>query len=205
VVRLAEVDAERLGSFHEQGDVGVTAQQVVDELGPLRFLMADHVPPLGLVTVDQHADRVVEHPQHRLGSAADLLGVRRADDHGQLPPQSPRRGQVQVHRASGADPLRGRAPSELAHGVELERVGTSAVDRGVRQERQVVPEQLHGCLAGVRCRGRDRGQPVVGGRWPRRRAGMRASLAGGQCALLTPARAEARAAPHVIEPLRRSR
>ena len=65
-MRLAEVDAERLGTLHEPGDVGVTAQQIVDELGSLGLLVSDHVPPLGLVAVDQHADGVV--PERHSGT-----------------------------------------------------------------------------------------------------------------------------------------
>jgi hypothetical protein len=77
-VRFAQVDAERLRLLHQPGDVGVAAEQVVDELGPLRLLGTDHVPPLGLVAVHEHSDGIVEHPQHRLGGAADLLRVGRA-------------------------------------------------------------------------------------------------------------------------------
>ena len=141
-VRLAQVDAERLGPLHQPGDVGVAAQQVVDELGALRLLVADHVPPLGLVAVDQHADGVVEHPQHRFGGAADLLRIGRADHDRQLAPQPPRGGQVQIHRLAGADPLRGRASPEFTDGVELPGVGAPAVDRRVGQQRQVLAEQV---------------------------------------------------------------
>jgi hypothetical protein len=166
---LAEVDAERLGALDQPGDVGVPAQQVVDELDPLRLLGTDHLPPLGLVAVDQHADGVVEDPQHRLGGAADLLRVRRAHHDRQLPPEPPGGGQIQVHCPPGTDPLRGGAASQLADGVQFPCVRPSAVDRGVGQQRQVLPEQLRR-RSGVGRRGRgDRGQPIVGRggrRWP---------------------------------------
>jgi hypothetical protein len=168
VVRPAEVDAERLGALHHPRDVGVPAEQVVDELAPQGLLVADHLPPLGLVTVDEYADGVVEDAQHRLGGPAHLLRVAGAHHDGQLPPEPPRRGQVQVDRAAGADALRGRPPPQLAHRVELPRLGTAAVDGGVGQHRQVVAEQVDRGRAGRRGRRRDRGEPVPARRRPAR-------------------------------------
>jgi hypothetical protein len=89
VVVLAQVDPERLGARHHPGHVGVPAEQVVDELAAQCLLVADHVAPLGLVTVDEDTDGVVEHAEDRLGGAAHLLRVGRPHHHRQLPPQAP--------------------------------------------------------------------------------------------------------------------
>ena len=76
-MRLSEVDAERLGPLHHAGDVGVAAQEVVDELAPQRLLVPDHLPPCGLVSLDEGGDGVVEHAEHRLGRCPDLFRVAR--------------------------------------------------------------------------------------------------------------------------------
>jgi hypothetical protein len=178
-VRLPEVDAERLGALHQPGDVGVATEQIVDELGPLRLLPAEHLVPLGLVPVDQPADGVVEHAQHRLSGAADLLRIGGADHYRELAPQASCGGQVEIHRASRADTLRGCAPSEIADGVQFPCVRTPAVDRGVGEQRQVLTEQIRRCLTGLRGRRSDLGQPVIGDRRRRSPAETIALLAAG--------------------------
>ena len=75
-----QVEPEGLGPLDQTGDVGVTAEQIVDELPPRGLLLADHLPSGSLVPLDQHLDGIVDHAQHGLGCARTFSrsrGVRR--------------------------------------------------------------------------------------------------------------------------------
>jgi hypothetical protein len=160
-VGLAQVDPERLGALDHGRDVGVPAQQVIDEFAAQRLLVAHRGSPFRLVTVDEGAHRVVEAAQHRLRCPPHLLGVAGAVDERQFPPQPPGSGEVEVHGPPCADPLRGGLPAELADRIELPGLRPAAVDGRVGEDRQVLTEQVGRRTAR---RGRRRGdavQPVV--------------------------------------------
>ena len=76
------VEAEGHGSFHQPADVGVGAQQVLDELAPQRLLPPHHLPARVVVPVRQVRDGLVDHMQHRRGCATDDLAVPGPDDSG---------------------------------------------------------------------------------------------------------------------------
>ena len=160
------VQAERLGPLHEPADVGVAAQQVVDELAPQRLLPPHHLPAGVGVALGQAGDGLVDHVQHRGGGGSDGLAVARPDDRGQLLPQPAGRRQVQLHGTARRHPQLGRSPAEQADRVELGGVGLAARGRGVGEERQVVAEQLDRHAADVAAGApRHVGQPrVTGGR-----------------------------------------
>ena len=58
----SQIETKGFSALDEPGDIGVTAQQIVDELPPRRLLLPDHLSTRSLVTLDQHSHRIVDHP-----------------------------------------------------------------------------------------------------------------------------------------------
>ena len=57
LVGQAQVKAERFGTLDHPSDIGIAAQQVVDELSPERFLLTDHLPPRALIALQPEQRR----------------------------------------------------------------------------------------------------------------------------------------------------
>ena len=69
LVAAPEVQSEGLGPLDKSGNVRVAAQQIVEELAACRLLLSNHLPPGGLMALDQHLHRIVDHPQDSLRAA----------------------------------------------------------------------------------------------------------------------------------------
>jgi hypothetical protein len=136
------VKAERLGPDDELAHVGVAAQQVVDELAAQRLLPPHHLPARVVVALRQACDGLIDHMKYRGRRRPHHLTVSGADNGRQLQPQAPRRGQIQLDRAPGGHPHLRCPAAEEPDGVELGRTGLATRGRGVRQQRQVVTEEL---------------------------------------------------------------
>ena len=95
LVAAAQVQPERFGTFDEPGDIGVAAEQIVDELPPSRLLLADHLPAGVLMALHEYLHRIIDHPKHGVSGRPNLVPLPRGrQDRGDLPPQPPRRRQV---------------------------------------------------------------------------------------------------------------
>ena len=149
----AEVETERLRALDQTGDVGVAPQKIIDELPSNRLLLADHGAPGRLVAVDQHLDRLVHHPQHRLRRR---LGATSRVPHGgwHRPPQTPGGRQIQVDGLVGVHARRGGQLTQLSQGGQLGWLGPPALRGGVGQDLEVLAQQLdrHTRLCGRACR-----------------------------------------------------
>ena len=148
LVDPGEVQPERLGAFHQGAEIGVAAQQVVDQFAAQRLLPADQVAAGHRVALGERRDGVVDDVQDGRRGGAHRLAVAGAHHHRQVLPQPPRRGQVQLHHPARGDALLGGPPAEQAHRVQLAALGPASVHRGVGQQRQIVAEQLHRHPAG---------------------------------------------------------
>ena len=149
LVNAGEVEPERLGPFHQGAQVGVAAQQVVDQFAAQRLFPADQVAARDRVAFGERRDRVVDDVQHRGGGGAHRLAVAGAHHHRQVLPQPPRRRQVQLHHPPGGDALLRGPPAEQTHRLQLAALGPASVDGRVGQQRQVLTEQLHRHTPGV--------------------------------------------------------
>ncbi len=159
LVRPAEVEPEWFGAFHDSGDIGVAAQQVVDQFTAQRFFLPDQLLGGGLVAVDEDGDGFTDSAKYRLCRGTDGVTIAVRHDVGQVPPHPPGRGQVEVHDPSGRDALLGGATAELTDDRQFVFTGPPPGDGGVREQGEVLDQQLQrrlrvsgGCL-------RDRRQP----------------------------------------------
>ena len=144
-----QIQPERLGALDQAGDVGITAQEIVDELPTNGFLPADHGAAGRLVTVDQHLDRLVHHPEHRLRGRLRATG-RAPHGRRHRPPQVPGGRQVEVDGLVGVDAGGGGQLAQLSQGGELGGLGSPPLGGGVGQDLQVLAQQIdrHACLGG---------------------------------------------------------
>jgi hypothetical protein len=100
-----QIEPEGFGPLDQPRDVRVAAQQIVDELASRRLLLADHLPPRGLMPFDQHLHGVVHDAQDSLRGGAHLVPVPRSHDRRYLLPQPPSCREVQVDRLVGVHAL----------------------------------------------------------------------------------------------------
>ena len=107
-----EIEPERFGAFHQGAQIGVAAQQVVDQLAAQGLLPADQVAARDRIAFGERRDGVVDDVQDRSGGGAHRLPVAGAHHHRQVLPQPPRRRQVQLHHPPGGDTLLRGPPAE---------------------------------------------------------------------------------------------
>ena len=114
-----EVEPERLGAFHQGAQVGVAAQEVVDQFAAQRLFPADQVSARVRVAFGEPGDREVDNVQHRGGGGAHRLAFAGAHRQRQVLPQPPRRRQVQLNHPPGGDTLFRGPPAEQTHRLQL--------------------------------------------------------------------------------------
>ena len=104
-----QVEAEGLGTLHQLAQVGVAAEQVVDELASQGLLPADQLATRFGVALGERRHRVVHDLQHRGRRRPDRGVVAVPDDGGELGPHPAGRGQIQVDATTDGDSLLGGA------------------------------------------------------------------------------------------------
>jgi hypothetical protein len=163
-VDTGEVETERFGAFDQGAQIGVTAQQVVDEFTAQRLLAAHQVATGDGVTLGQGRNGVVDDLQHGRRCGPYGLSIAAADDLGKVLPEPAGGGQVELHHPAGGDALLGGSSAERFHGVQFSTFGLTPGDGGVGQQRQVVAEQRNRHAAGVAARpGGDGDEPLLVG------------------------------------------
>jgi len=141
-VAAPEVQSEGLGPLDKSGNVRVAAQQIVEELAACRLLLSNHLPPGGLMALDQRLHRIVDHPQDSLRGCTNLVSVARLHDHRYVLPQPPGRRKIQVYRLVGVDALLGCESTKSPNCGKLALLGAPAREGRVGQEDEVLTEQL---------------------------------------------------------------
>ena len=161
-MHAGQIDSERFGTLHQPAEVGVTAQQVVDQLASSSFLAPNQVAASDGVAVRERRHRLVDHLQYGRSSGADDLTVAGARHHRQLLPQPTRGREVELHGSPSGDALLGGLTSQQTHRVEFRPPGTTSGGGCVGQQRQIVAEELYRNASGIPARGvRYLGQPTV--------------------------------------------
>jgi hypothetical protein len=148
-VDSGQVQPERLGAFHQRPQIGVAAQQIVDQLPAQRHFAPDQVPARDSEAFGKRRDGLIENVQHRCRSGTHRLAISRTHYQRQLLPESPRSRQIQLHHPAGRDALLGRRAPEQTHCLQFPAHGSAPVDRSVQQQRQILPQQFHRHASGV--------------------------------------------------------
>jgi hypothetical protein len=85
-VDAGEVEAERFRAFHQSPQVGVPAQQVVDQFPTQAFLAADQITAGDGVAFGERRDGVIDNVEDRSCRCAYRLAITGAHHHRQLLP-----------------------------------------------------------------------------------------------------------------------
>ena len=157
----AQIKPKRFRPLNQARDVGVAAQQIVDELPPRRLLLSNHLPPRCLMALDQYFHGVVDHPQHSFRSGPHLLAVPRPHDHRYLLPQPPSRREVQVDRLIGVDALHCCASTKSPNRCQLPLLRPSPRKGGVSKNVQILTQQLDRRVSISRRRTGHHCQPII--------------------------------------------
>jgi hypothetical protein len=88
----SQVQTEGFCSFHELAQVGVSAEQVVDELTTQRFLATNHLATCLGMAVCERRHGVVDYLEHSLRCRPHRLVVALADHRRELGPHTSSRG-----------------------------------------------------------------------------------------------------------------
>jgi hypothetical protein len=126
LVAAPEVESEGLGALDKSRNVCIAAQQIVEELAACGLLLSNHLPPGGLMALDQGPHGVVDHPQDSLRGGTNLVSVARLHYHRDVLPQPPGRRKIQVDRLISVDTLLGRESTKSPNCGKLALLGTPA-------------------------------------------------------------------------------
>ena len=164
-VRAGEVEAEARGAAQQAADVGGAGEQVVDELAAVGLLAPHELATGELVALGQGGDGVVGGPQDDLTGGHHAPGVLLgAGDGGQVAPQAPGRGEVEVQQGPQRHARARRPLPHVAVAGGAVRWQPAPLDDGVPHGVEEVGQQ--GGVQVPRVAGRvagDRGEVLAGG------------------------------------------
>jgi hypothetical protein len=149
LVGASQVQPERFGAVSELAEMGVAAEQVVDQLSSKGLLASNELAARFGMSLCEGSHGVLDDLQHRLGGCSYRRAVAYADNRGKLVPHPPGRGEVEVHPLSRGHAGLGSAPTEQAHRSDLAAGGTAPRYGGLGEHRQVVAEELLRNVTGV--------------------------------------------------------
>ena len=81
-----QIKPEGFGALDKSGYVCVAAEQIVNEFAPRRLLLSNHLPPGGLMALDQHLHGITDDAQDSIRCGPHFFAVPRAHDHRYLLP-----------------------------------------------------------------------------------------------------------------------